>query len=143
MFHGDLYHECWDTNWGGPFIGNLPPLPDVILAATVVDHRAGTNHAQLFFGNQAVNTSATKTFTLNNRSATALSLTGMTVTGPNAAQFTLSPGSNCGSLLAAHTRCTISVTFTPAAKVSYSATLSVTGSGSLGTRTAALSGAGQ
>ena len=90
-----------------------------------------------------MNTSATKTFTLNNRSATALSLTGMTVTGPDAAQFTLSPGSNCGSSLAAHTRCTISVTFTPAAKVSYSATLSVTGNGSLGTRTATLSGAGQ
>jgi hypothetical protein len=35
------------------------------------------------------------------------------------------------------------VTFTPAAKVSYSATFNVTGSGSLGTRTAALSGAGQ
>ena len=34
------------------------------------------------------------------------------------------------------------MTFTPAAKVSYSATLNLTGSGSLGTRTAALSGAG-
>jgi hypothetical protein len=121
----------------------LLPRPDVILAASVVDPRAGTNHAQLFFGNQAVNTSATKTFTLNNWGATALSLTGMTVTGPNAAQFTLSPGSNCGSSLAALTRCTISVTFTPAAKVSHSATLTVKGSGSLGTRTAALSGTGQ
>ncbi|MGA2137188.1 MAG: choice-of-anchor D domain-containing protein [Bryobacteraceae bacterium] len=143
LYGGDLFHNCWDTDYGGPWINNLPNLPDLILAATVVDVRAGTNHAQLFFGNQPVNTSATKTFTLNNRGATAISLTGMTVSGPNAAQFTLSPGSNCGSSLAARTRCTISVTFTPAAKVSYSATLNVTGSGSLGTRTAALSGAGQ
>jgi len=143
QYGGDLFHNCFDTNYGGPWTNQLPALPDVILAATVVDLRAGTNHAQLFFGNQAVNTSATRTFTLNNRGATAISLTGMTVTGPNAAQFTLTPGSNCGSSLAAHTRCTISVTFTPAAKVAYSATLNVTGSGSLGTRTAALSGTGQ
>jgi hypothetical protein len=181
-FPGDLYHNCANSSYGGPFsllpapsdivtavrtsaqtsrpdtgpvypgnqmpIANalaqyLLPRPDVILAASVVDPRAGTNHAQLFFGNQAVNTSATKTFTLNNRGATALSLTGMTVTGPNAAQFTLSPGSNCGSSLAALTKCTISVTFTPAAKVSYSAMLTVKGSGSLGTRTAALWGTGQ
>jgi hypothetical protein len=143
QYPGDLYHDCWDTSWGGPWGTDLPNPPDAILAASVVDIRAGTNHAQLFFGNQAVNTGATKTFTLNNRGATALSLSGMTVTGPNAAQFTFSPGSNCGSSLAAHTRCTISVTFTPAAKVAYSATLTVKGSGSLGTRTAALSGAGQ
>jgi hypothetical protein len=182
QYPGDLYHNCANSSYGGPFSllpapsdivtavrtsaqtsrpdtgpvypGNqmpiahalaqyLLPRPDVILAASVVDPRAGTNHAQLFFGNQAVNTSATKTFTLNNWGATALSLTGMTVTGPNAAQFTLSPGSNCGSSLAALTRCTISVTFTPAAKVSHSATLTVKGSGSLGTRTAALSGTGQ
>ena len=97
-----MFHDSWDTDYGGPWINNLPGPPDLILAATVVDVRAGTNHAQLFFGNQAVNTSATKTFTLNNRGATAvLKMTGMTVTGPNAAQFTLSPGSNCGSSLAA------------------------------------------
>jgi hypothetical protein len=186
QYPGDLYHNCANTTYGGPFNvgGSLPPPsdivtdvpatsaqtsmpdtgpvdagnqlpiakalaqyllapPDVIVAASLVDPRAGTNHAQLFFGNQAVNTSATKTFTLNNRGATALSLTGMTVTGPNAAQFTLSPGSNCGSSLAAHTKCTISVTFTPAGKDSYSATLTVKGSGSLGTRTAALSGTGE
>jgi len=64
------------------------------------------------------------------------------VMGKNASDFTLPPSSNCGSSLSAGTGCTISVTFTPAAKGSLSATLNVTDNARSGTQTVLLSGTG-
>jgi hypothetical protein len=113
-----------------------------MLTATVIDPQASYNPTSLSFGNQTVNTSVTKTVTLKNTGATALSLTSMTVTGTNAAEFTLSPSSSCGSSLAAGSSCTISVTFKPVAKVSYTATLTVTDNAQPGTQTVPLSGTG-
>jgi hypothetical protein len=84
----------------------------------------------------------TKTVTLKNTGATTLSIAGMTMTGPGASEFTLTPASNCGSSLAAGGSCTISVTFKPVAKVSYSATLNVTDNAWPGTQTVPLSGIG-
>ena len=122
---------------------NAPVSPQtVMLTATVIDPQASYNPTSLSFGNQTVNTSVTKTVTLKNTGATALSLTSMTVTGTNAAEFTLSPSSSCGSSLAAGSSCTISVTFKPVAKVSYTATLTVTDNAQPGTQTVPLSGTG-
>jgi sugar lactone lactonase YvrE len=122
---------------------NAPGNPQkVTLTATVIDPQASFNPGSLAFGNQTVNTSATKTVTLKNTGATALSLTGMTVTGTNAPEFTLTPSSNCGSSVASGGSCTISVTFKPVAKVSYSATVKVTDNTQSGTQTVPLSGAG-
>jgi hypothetical protein len=122
---------------------NAPGSPQTVtLTATVIDPQASFSPSSLSFGDQTVNTSVTKTVTLKNTGATALSLSAMTVTGANAAEFTLTPASNCGSSLAAGGSCTISVTFKPVAKVSYSATLNVTDNAWPGTQTVPLSGIG-
>ncbi|HUE02222.1 MAG TPA: hypothetical protein VMR62_21815, partial [Bryobacteraceae bacterium] len=74
--------------------------------------------------------------------ATTLSNISMKVTGTGAAEFTLTPTSTCGSSLTAGSSCTISVTFKPAAKVSYAATLNVTDNAQSGTQTLPLWGTG-
>lgn len=122
---------------------NAPGSPQTVtLTATVIDPVPSFNPTSLSFGNQTVNTSVTKTVTLKNVGATALSLTGMTVKGTNAAEFTLTPASNCGSSLTAGNSCTISVTFKPLAKVSYAATLNVTDNAQQSTQVVTLSGTG-
>jgi hypothetical protein len=122
---------------------NAPGSPQTVtLTATVIDPQASFNPVGLSFGNQTVNTSVTKTITLKNTGATALSITGMTVTGAGATEFTLTPAASCGSSLTAGGSCTISVTFKPVAKVSYSATLTVTDNARPGTQTVPLSGTG-
>ena len=122
---------------------NAPGNPQpVTLNATVINPQASFNPSSLSFGTQTVNTSVTKTVTLKNTGATTLSSIAMTVTGTNASNFTLTPSSNCGSSLTAGSSCTISVTFKPVAKVSYSATLKVTDSAQSGTQTVPLSGTG-
>jgi hypothetical protein len=122
---------------------NAPGSPQTVtLTATVIDPQASFNPSNLSFGTQAVNTSVTKTVTLKNTGATTLSIAGMTMTGPGASEFTLTPASNCGSSLTAGGSCTISVTFKPVAKVSYSATLNVTDNAWPGTQTVSLSGIG-
>ena len=114
----------------------------VTLTATVIDPVASFSPSSLSFGTQTAGTSVTKTVTLTNPGATTLSITGMTVTGTGAAEFTLTPTSTCGSSLTAGGNCTISVTFKPVAKVSYSATLNVTDNARSGTQTVPLSGTG-
>jgi uncharacterized repeat protein (TIGR01451 family) len=122
---------------------NAPGNPQTVtLTATVIDPVPSFSLASLSFGNQTVGTSVTKTVTLKNTGATTLSITGMTVTGAGATEFTLTPTSNCGSSLTAGSSCTISVTFKPVAKVSYSATLNVTDDAQRGTQTVPLSGTG-
>jgi hypothetical protein len=122
---------------------NAPGSPQTVtLTATVIDPQASFNPGSLSFGNQTVNTSVTKTVTLKNTGATTLSINGMTVTGPGAAEFTLTPASSCGSSLTAGSSCTISITFKPIAKVSYAATLNFTDNAWPGAQTVPLSGTG-
>jgi hypothetical protein len=65
--------------------------------------RADLAPSSLSFGTQTTNTSVAKTATLTNPGATSLSITGLSLKGNNAAQFSLSPGSTCGSWLATAT----------------------------------------
>jgi hypothetical protein len=122
---------------------NAPGNPQtVMLSATVIDPVATFSPTSLSFGTQTANTSVTKTVTLKNTGATTLSNISMKVTGTGAAEFTLTPTSTCGSALTAGSSCTISVTFKPAAKVSYAATLNVTDNAQSGTQTLPLWGTG-
>jgi len=122
---------------------NAPGNPQtVMLTATVIEPLASFSPSNLSFGTQAVASSTSKTVTLQNVGATPLLLTGMAITGTNASAFTLTPASNCGSSLAAGSSCTISVTFKPAAKSSYSAALNVTDNAQSGTQVVTLSGTG-
>jgi hypothetical protein len=70
--------------------------------------------SSLTFGNQDVGTtSAPQSVTLTNTGNAALSISGITLYGTNATDF--SQSSNCGTSVAAGANCTINVTFAPKA----------------------------
>jgi hypothetical protein len=95
----------------------------------------------LAFGNQTVGTtSAAKVVTLSNTGTAALSITSIAVAGTNIGDFTQTH--TCGASLAAGAKCTISVTFKPAATGARSARVSVTDNASGSPQAVALSGSG-
>ena len=104
--------------------------------------QATTSVTTLAFGNQGLkSTSAAKTVTLTNNDSTAITLSGETISGTNASAFAIS-AKTCGTSLAGHASCTISVTFTPAAIGAMTATLSVADSATNSPQTVPLTGTG-
>ena len=96
----------------------------------------------LSFGSVSVGSSSgAQIVTLSNSGSSSVSITGITVTGTDSGDF--SQTSNCGTSVAASSSCTISVTFTPSASGSRSATLSVADNAPNSPQTASLSGQGQ
>jgi hypothetical protein len=113
--------------------GTAPPAPAATLAPNPVAFASETIGA----------TSAATTVTLTNSGNATLTITGITIAGANAAEFAMTTGSNaCGASLAAGATCNVYVTFTPAAGVSYSATLSVADNATGSPQTVPLSGSG-
>jgi hypothetical protein len=95
----------------------------------------------LAFGNQPVGTPSTaQTVTLSNTGSAALSITSVALTGTNAGDFAQT--NTCGSSVAAGGNCAITVTFTPAATGSRTASVSITDNASGSPQTASLSGTG-
>jgi hypothetical protein len=93
------------------------------------------------FGNQTVNTtSSAQVVVLSNPGTAALSITGVSITGANPADF--ADTSACGSSLAAGSSCNISVNFTPASATNFSASLSVADNATGSPQTASLTGTG-
>jgi YVTN family beta-propeller protein len=110
---------------------------------TVYKPAASVSPTLLSFGTQAVDTrTASKKVTVSNTADGPLTVKGIGLSGTDEADFAESD--TCGKLpatLAAKSSCTISVTFTPRAKGSRSAVLSLaTGAG---TKTVPLSGTGK
>jgi len=66
---------------------------------------------------------AAQVVTLSNTGASAMNITGITLTGANASSFAQT--NTCGASLSANASCTISVTFSPSGAGSFSATLNV------------------
>jgi hypothetical protein len=85
-------------------------------------------------------TSAAQTATLTNTATTALSITGISITGTNPSDF--AETSTCADSLASQQTCTISVTFTPASAASLTATLSVADNATGAPQTVTLNGTG-
>src|SRR5256886_93393 len=80
---------------------------------------------QISFGSHQIgSTSAAQTTTLKNKGHSLLVITNIAVAGPNPGDFAQT--NNCGATLAAGASCTFSVTFTPTASGSRSATLNTT-----------------
>jgi glutaminyl-peptide cyclotransferase len=97
--------------------------------------------ASLNFGNQAVGTaSAPRVVTLTNTGTGPLIISGITVTGPNASEF--SQTHSCGSL-APGAACAISVTFRPSAMGSRKAVVTIVDNASGSPHAIALSGMGK
>jgi subtilase family serine protease len=84
--------------------------------------------------------SATQTVSLSNPGTTALTISGITISGANATAF--SETNNCGTSLAASASCIVTVTFKPAATGALSATLNFADNVSGSPQKAALSGTG-
>jgi hypothetical protein len=97
--------------------------------------------SSLTFASQPVGTpSAPKTFTLTNTGNTNLTITGISVTGSNAGDFTQT--NNCVSPLAPGGVCTFDVTFAPAGILSRTASVSIADSAPGSPQSVALTGTG-
>ncbi len=86
-------------------------------------------------------TSAIQTATLQNNGASAISISSVTLTGPNSGDFATS-NNTCGASLAPAASCTVSIAFTPSALGARTASLTFTDDASNSPQTVALSGIG-
>jgi hypothetical protein len=112
------------------------------VALTGIGTTAKLSPLSLTFAAQTVGTtSAAKTVTLTNVGTTALTITSISITGTNAADF--SQTHTCGSSLAAGASCTTSVKFKPTATGTRTASLSVADNASGSPQTVKLTGTGQ
>ncbi len=97
--------------------------------------------ASLSFGDQKVGTkSAPKNVTITNVGTTTLTISGISLTGTNAGDF--SQTHTCGGTLGAGASCTISVTFHPSATGARSAAVSISDNGGGSPQKVSLSGTG-
>jgi phosphatidylserine/phosphatidylglycerophosphate/cardiolipin synthase-like enzyme len=82
--------------------------------------------------------STAQVVTLSNTGASAMTITGITITGTNPTNF--AETNNCGTSLASSASCTISVTFAPSGSGSYGASLNVADNAAGSPQTVALTG---
>jgi hypothetical protein len=93
------------------------------------------------FGDQEVGTtSGSAAVTLTNSGAGAVSISRISITGADAGEF--SETNKCGKSLAAHSSCTIRVTFKPATIGALTASVSVTDNGGASPQNVSLTGTG-
>jgi hypothetical protein len=113
--------------------------PAVTVTVTAVQVLTATlTPGTLTFTGVVGTTSAAQTATLTNTGNTALSITGISLTGTNPSDF--AETNECPTSLAPQQTCTISVTFTPASGGSLTATLSVADNATGAPQTATLNG---
>jgi hypothetical protein len=119
-----------DIAVGNSLLFNRPAGPAVSLAPS-----------QAAFGNIAVGSpSGPQTVTLTNTSSSAVTISGVTIMGPQSSEFVET--NTCGTGIVVGADCTIAITFTPAAVGSRSATLSVADNTAHSPQAVALSGTG-
>ena len=88
----------------------------VSLTGTGTAPVATLSTSSLAFTSQPVNTaSSPQSITLTNSGTATLNISGITLTGANAADYSLTPASTCGGSVGAGASCTINVTFSPTA----------------------------
>jgi Cep192 domain 4 len=95
------------------------PLSGTGVAAAMISIRP----LSVYFGGQKIGTSGHQAVTLKNIGTATLTFSKMTIGGTNSGDFKSSSG--CGSSIAVGASCTVTVTFTPAAKGARSGTLSI------------------
>ena len=118
--------------------GSLTRATTVLL---VIDTAVQISTTSLNFGNQLVKTaSSPQTVKLSNTSSQPLSSLSISISGPNARDY--SETNNCPATLGAISSCTVTVTFTPGDSGSRSATLYIYDSDATSPQQVALSGTG-
>jgi YVTN family beta-propeller protein len=124
------------------FTDNAADSPQTVALSGTGVAQATLTPATITFASQAIlTTSAAKTFTLTNNLPMALSITSITFTGTNPGDFAQT--NTCGSSVASKKKCTISVTFTPQATGSRTATLNIKDSANNSPQTVSLTGTGE
>ena len=115
----------------------------VALSGTgVVPGAVTVSPTSLAFGSINVgSTAAAQTATLKNGGTSSITITSVSISGTNAADFSIS-SKTCGTSLAAAASCTMSITFKPAATGARTATLSIVDSAKNSPQTVSLSGTG-
>ena len=109
--------------------------------ATVNIATSATLTPALSFGSQLVNTvSPASSATLSNTGLAPLLISSVSITGTNAGDFAMN--SACGTVLAAGSSCSISITFTPLARGARTATLVVADNGTGASQSTTLTGTG-
>jgi hypothetical protein len=127
--------------YGGDSNNSGSTSPAVTVTVTVAQVLSATlTPSTLTFSGVVGTTSAAQTATLTNTGNTALSITGISLTGADASDFAQS--NECPTSLAPQGTCTISVTFTPASAGSLTATLSVADNATGAPQTTTLNGTG-
>jgi uncharacterized membrane protein len=95
--------------------------------------------ASIAFASQTINTtSAAQVVTLTNSGNAALSVTGVTITGANGAEFAQT--NTCGAAVASGANCTISVTFRPTSTGAKTASINMADSASNSPQAISLTG---
>jgi hypothetical protein len=128
----------------GPGIGTLSTDQFAVTGKLFDNTVPAFGASPVSFAGQRVGTSATKTATIRNDGAVAMNVTGVTVAGPNAADFSIVPGTNTCTAgpVAANSSCSVDVTFSPSATGGKSASLSVASDAPGSPHGVALSGIG-
>jgi hypothetical protein len=104
---------------------------------------ASVSPSSLTFSNQNVGTtSASQPVTISNTGNAALNISAVTISGTNPSDFAKSADTCTGAAVAPNNTCTVSVTFTPSATGSRSASLNFTDNASNSPQTVSLSGTG-
>jgi len=112
------------------------------LSGTGTAAAASLSPTSLSFGSQPIAiTSSAQTVTLTNGGTTALSISSLTITGTNAADFA-EVADTCGSSVAAGANCTIGVAFTPSISSPETASITVADNVTGSPQTVGLSGSG-
>jgi len=112
------------------------------LSGTGTSATVSLSPSSLSFANQPISeTSSTQVVTLTNGGNTALSISSLTITGTNAADFA-EVADTCGSSVAAGANCTIGVAFTPSISSSETASITVADNVTGSPQAVSLSGSG-
>jgi len=112
------------------------------LSGTGTSATVSLSPSSLSFANQPISeTSSTQVVTLTNGGNTALSISSLTITGTNAADFA-EVADTCGSSVAAGANCSIGVAFTPSKSNSETASLAIADNATGSPQTVSLSGSG-
>jgi hypothetical protein len=114
------------------------------LTGTGVAPAVSLSTSGLTFPAQLVNTpSAAQSVTVTNNGSAALNITNIGISGPNSADFALTPANTCGTPVAANGgTCTISVTFTPSGNAGRTAHVTITDNANPTTQVFAVGGTG-
>jgi hypothetical protein len=112
------------------------------LSGTGTSATVSLSPSSLSFTNQPISvTSSAQIVTLTNGGSTALSISSLTITGTNAADFA-EVANTCGSSVAAGANCSIGVAFTPSTSNSETASLAIADNATGSPQKVSLSGLG-